>query len=185
MAVVRINFVRPGPRERTAAKGNIRYIQHRSGRDGARTKRTLFGLGGEMTRTQAYEMVDQFEEGARFFRIKICPDPNSEDTGHDLLMREITGRTLAIEERIGGPVAWVAAIHDDHTDKRHIHVLAVAKARYLPAKEMIRLATDACLEQRRALDLDQERGQQQQQQQQQSLLQAREEGRIRERERSK
>jgi hypothetical protein len=153
MAVVRINFVKKNARERVGAKENIKYIQHRAGKDGAKMSRKLFGVGGEMSRQQAYEMVDNASEGSTFFRIKISPDPKIEDAGHDLLMREITARTLAIEERIGMPVAWVAAIHDDHTLIRHIHVLAVAKARLLPAKEMIHAATEACLEQRRALDL--------------------------------
>jgi hypothetical protein len=153
MAVVKINFVKKGAGERSGAKANIKYIQYRRGRDGAKIKRTLFGVGGEMERYEAYELINQAAEGSTFFRVKISPDPKKEDTGRDLLMREITARTLDIEESIGRPIAWVAAIHDDHTQIRHIHVLAVTTARLLPAKAMIQAATTACLEQRRALDL--------------------------------
>jgi len=117
-----------------------------------RTSRTLFGAGGDMTRDQAYTMIDRADEGSTFFRVKICPDPNKEDMKQDLLLREITEKTMAIEDHIGKPISWVAAIHDDHTDKRHVHVLAATKARYLPAKMMIEEATQACREQR--LDLD-------------------------------
>jgi hypothetical protein len=123
------------------------------GKDGARISRTLFGPGGQMERKDAYEMIDQAEAGSTFFRVKICPDPVKEDATKDLLLREITMQTMALEEQLGTPVMWVAAIHADHTDKRHVHVLAVAKARLLPAQVMIHTATQACLEQRRELDL--------------------------------
>jgi hypothetical protein len=152
VAVIRVNYVKKGKGERQTAKANIRYIQYRRGKDGQQISRTLFGVGGEMERLQAYAMVNQAEEGSTFFRIKICPDPNKEDMKQDLLLREITEKTMAIEDHIGKPIAWVAAIHDDHTDKRHVHVLAVTKARLLPAPAMIQMATQACREQR--LDLD-------------------------------
>jgi hypothetical protein len=84
-------------------------------------------------------------------------------------------KTMEIEERIGKPVSWVAAIHDDHTTKRHIHVLAVTKARFLPAKDMIRTATATCVEQRQELDVARQKEQEHH----------REEGREWQRERSK
>ena len=134
------------------AKANIKYIENRLGNDGEKIQRPLFTVTGSVTRLQVYEMIDQAEEGSTFFRIKICPDPVKEDTNKDLLLREITEKTLDLEEKIGKPLTWVAAIHDDHTDKRHVHVLAVAKAGLLPAKAMIQQATHSSLEQRRELD---------------------------------
>ena len=156
MAVVVLNFVKKGRGERSTAKANVKYIENRKGKDGEKIQRPLFTASGQMTRLQAYEMIDKAEAGSTFFRIKISPDPAKEDMEHDLLLREITAKTMAIEERIGKPVSWVAAIHDDHTPKRHVHVLAIAKARLLPAKEMIREATEVCIEQRRELDLARE-----------------------------
>jgi hypothetical protein len=159
VAVVRVNFVKKGKGERASAKANIKYITYRRGKDGARITRMLFGTGGQMERQQAYEMINQAEEGSTFFRIKISPDPKTEDIQRDLLLREITEKTMALEERIGKPLAWVAAIHDDHTPIRHVHVLAVVKERLLPAPLMIQTATAACLEQRRELDLAREQQQ--------------------------
>ena len=156
MAVIRVNFVKKGAGERRTAKANIKYIENRRGKDGAKITRELFGSFGQMSRQQAYEMIDQAEEGSTFFRVKVCPDPKKEDMEHDLLLREITRKTMAIEEKLGKSVSWVAAIHDDHTDKRHVHVLAVAKTRLLPAQEMIRTATEACVEQRKERDLARE-----------------------------
>ena len=153
MAVVVLNYVKKGAGERATAKANIKYIENRRGKDGVKIQRPLFHASGQMTRQQAYALINAAEEGSTFFRIKISPDPTKEDREHDLLLREITARTMDIEERIGKPVAWVAAIHDDHTPKRHIHVLAVTKARKLPAPEMIQTATDVCKEQRQELDL--------------------------------
>jgi hypothetical protein len=112
-----------------------------------------------LSRLQAYRMIDEAEEGSTFFRIKICPDPKTEDKNHDLLLREITAQTMAIEEKIGKPVNWVAAIHDDHTDKSHVHVLVVTKARMLPAVFMRQTVTQAILDQRRELDASREQAQ--------------------------
>lgn len=152
MSVIRINFVKKGENERRMAKENIKYIEQRRGKDGEKIQRPLFTTTGSVTRLQVYEMIDQAEEGSTFFRIKICPDPVKEDTNKDLLLRKITEKTLDLEEKIGTPLTWVAAIHDDHTDKRHVHVLAVTKARLLPAKVLIQQATGTSLEQRRELD---------------------------------
>ena len=60
-----------------------------------------------------------------------------------------------IEERVRTPVIWVAAVHDDHTDKRHIHALASVQGRLeKPDLQRLREATtQACLEQRRERDL--------------------------------
>jgi hypothetical protein len=49
MAIVKVKFVRKGAKERKGAKANIRYIQNRQGRDGAKISRPLFGSGGKPT----------------------------------------------------------------------------------------------------------------------------------------
>jgi hypothetical protein len=51
-------------------------------------------------------------------------------------------------------VIWVAAVHDDHTDKNHVHALAAVNRRLdTPELNQIRkVTTQACLEQRRELD---------------------------------
>ena len=80
-------------------------------------------------------------------------------TSH-LDMRQITRTTMqTIEEIIRAqgittPVVWVAAIHDDHTDKNHVHALAAIQGRMdIPDLDRVREATTtACLEQRRELD---------------------------------
>jgi hypothetical protein len=58
------------------------------------------------------------------------------------------------EQGITTPVIWVAAIHDDHTDKNHVHALAALQGRLdTPDLDRVRAATTAaCLEQRRELD---------------------------------
>ena len=152
MAVVKIDFCKKGRHERKNAKENIKYIENRPGKDKAKIQRPLFNEVGLVTRLEGYEMVNHAPEGSTFFRIKISPDPVKENAAHDLPMREITKEIMALEAILGTPISWVGAIHDDHTNIAHVHVLAVTKARKLPAREMIRTATDACLEQRRELD---------------------------------
>jgi hypothetical protein len=59
-----------------------------------------------------------------------------------------------IEEIVGTPVIWVAAVHDDHTDKNHVHALASVQGRLEKpdVRRLIEVATQACREQRRELD---------------------------------
>jgi hypothetical protein len=155
MAVFVMNYTQ----SRGAAKANIKYIQHRPGKEGERITRTLFGWDGAMGRYEAYRIIDAAETGSFYFRIKISPDPKTEDTKRDLHLREVTERTMqSFEERIHRPVQWIAAEHDDHTPKRHVHVLAVARGRLYreDLQALIQKTTDVCLEQRQELDRIQE-----------------------------
>jgi hypothetical protein len=160
MAVVTARFVKRGKVGNEKAKDTIRYIQHRPGQDNERRMRPLFGSDGPMQRLEAYEFIDQAPKGTAFFTIVISPDPAGEDKGRDLDMRAITQTTMqTIEERVRTPVIWVAAVHDDHTDIRHIHALAAVQGR-LEKPDLQRLreaATQVCLEQRRERDLALER----------------------------
>src|SRR5207253_8961777 len=90
-----------------------------------------------------------------FFRLKISPDPKTEDTKRDLSLREVTETIMqTFEERIQRAVQWVAAEHDDHTTKRHVHVLAIARGRLKreDLQAIIQKATEDCLAQRREVD---------------------------------
>ena len=119
-----------------------------------------------MSRQQAYEMIDNAEQGSIFWRIKISPDAKTEDRHRDLSMQEVTERTMnTLQEKLGKQVSWVAAIHADHAPHRHIHVLA--KLPKLSRGEFQRLpdilingATQSCLEQRLEHDLVREHRQQ-------------------------
>lgn len=156
MAIVRANYVKRGKQEKMMAKANIRYIQHRRGQDGATITRALFGSDGAMERIDAYRMIDTAPKGSIFFRFKISPDPRREDTRRDLDMRELTHKTMqALAIRVHQPVFWVGALHDDHSPLRHVHVLAIVPQRLnsYDFQRLIQVATKACLEQRRALDL--------------------------------
>jgi hypothetical protein len=160
MAVVTARFVKRGRVGNAKAKDTIRYIQHRPGKEHERVWRPLFGSDGPMRRLEAYEFIDEAPKGTAFFTIIISPDPVGEDRERDLDMRAITQTTMqTIEERIRTPVNWVAAVHDDHTDIRHIHALASVQGR-LEKPDLVRLreaATEVCLEQRRERDLQRER----------------------------
>jgi hypothetical protein len=156
MAVVKANYVKKGDGERARAKATIRYIQHRPGKDKERKARNLFGIDGFMGRWQAYRMVDEAPKGRYFYRFVINPDPVNEDKERDLPLREIIEYTMQIlENRIQKSVQWVAAVHDDHTDKRHIHALAVVKGRLNKddLQALIDAATAEAQLQRQARDL--------------------------------
>jgi hypothetical protein len=146
MTVVKANYVKKGEGERGRAKATIKYIQHRLGKDKERTTRNLFGIDGYMGRWQAYRMIDDALKGRYFYRVVINPDPETEDKERDLPLREIIDSTMqTLEERIQQHIQWVAAIHDDHTDKRHIHALAIVKGR-LKREDLEALINAATLE---------------------------------------
>jgi hypothetical protein len=156
MAVVKANYVKKGEGERARAKATIRYIQHRPGKDNERKARTLFGIDGPMGRWQAYRPVDDAPKGRYFYRFVINCDPETEDKERDLPLREIIEYTMqTLEERKHQQIQWVAAIHDDHTDKRHIHALAIVKGRLNrdDLQVLIQAATQEAQLQREARDL--------------------------------
>src|SRR3954470_14998752 len=126
MAIVKANFVKRDKSAKGRAKASIRYIQHRRGKDGEAITRTLFGSDGEMSRTEAYRMIDEAKKGSLFYRIVISPDPKGEDERRDLDMRDLTTQTMqALEEKVRAPILWVGAMHADHAPHRHIHVVAI------------------------------------------------------------
>src|SRR5918999_2768736 len=127
MAIVRATSY---TRKAAAAKATIRYNQHRAGKDGQKISRELFGYDGVLDRQDAYEMLDVAEKGTVFFRFVISPDQETEDTAKDLELRELTRQTmLALQEHVAKRVPFAAAIHDDHTDNRHVHLVACVTSR--------------------------------------------------------
>jgi hypothetical protein len=162
MAIVKANYTKHA----SGAKASIRYIEHRPGKDGQHITRSLFGHDGQLSRQEAYQMIDAAEQGSVFFRFVISPDPKGEDKEHDLHLREVTERTMhTLEERLHKQVSWVAAQHDDHVPHRHIHVVVVVSGRLYSQdfQALRREATQACLEQRSQLDLAKEQSQTQEQ----------------------
>ena len=155
MAVVRANFVKRGKVGNEKVKATIRYIQHRPGKDHERIVRPLFGNDGPLQRLEVYQFIDEAPIGTLFFRFVINPDPVKEDRHRDLDMRAIAQTTMqSIEKRVQTPVMWVAVVHDDHTDKRHIHALAAVQGRLEKSDlaSLIESTTHACLEQRQERD---------------------------------
>jgi hypothetical protein len=163
MAIVKATYTRQG----RAAKASVRYIEHRPGKDGAKVRRTLFQADGKVERREVYEMIDVAAKSSYFFRLVISPDPQREDSDKNLALREITERTIqSLEDRFQQPLQWVAAIHADHAEHRHVHVIAIVPAR-LEVQDFQRMrsaATEEALEQLRQLDLAREQSEQSQEQ---------------------
>jgi hypothetical protein len=172
MAVVRANYVKRNENERATAKANIRYIQQRPGRDKEKLTRSLFGAAGFIGRYEAFQFIKDAPKGTYFYRLKLSPDPAGEDSKRDLNMQKLT-RTMMhrLEKRLKTPIPWAAALHDDHTNIRHVHILA-ALPRALNKYELeylIQEATRICEHQRRYLDRGKSRLPWQQQKTQQPL----------------
>lgn len=163
MAIVKATYTRKGG----AAKAAVRYIENRPGKDGAKIHRTLFTADGKVERDEVYTMIDQADNNSYFFRLVISPDPQREDSSKNLSLREITDKTIqSLENRFQQPLQWVAAVHADHTDTRHIHAIAIVPER-LNVQDFQRMrsaATEEAREQRRHLDLIREAHEQRQEQ---------------------
>jgi hypothetical protein len=162
MAIVRATSY---TRNRQAIKATIRYNQHRAGKDGERKSRELFGVAGTLERIAAYEMIDNAEKGTVFFRFVISPDEETEDTAKDLALQELTRQTmLALQEHVQQRVPFAAAIHDDHTELRHVHLVACVTARLGTAhfQTMRDAATETAKQQRQERDMVRAPQQQQQ-----------------------
>jgi hypothetical protein len=160
MAYVGTSYVRRGNVGNAKAKDTVRYIQHRTGKDNERVMRPLFTSDSPMTRLEAYQFIDEAPKGTHFYTVILSPDPKTEDISYDLDMRALTVTTMqTLEEIVGTPVTWVAAVHDDHTDKNHVHALAAVNRRLEKPElhHLIEVTTHACLEQRRELDRSLER----------------------------
>ncbi len=151
MAVVRARFIKSGG----LAKANIRYIQHRPGKEGEKTTRELFTFDRNLTRQEAYEMIDSAHRDTYFYRISLNPDPKQEDHGRDLDLKQLTRETMrALEEYLGKSIEFVAAIHADHIERRHAHLLALLP-RNMNKQDLtffIHTLTNEAKSQRRELD---------------------------------
>jgi hypothetical protein len=155
MAVVNGNYVKRGRNERATAKANIYYIQTRPGRDKERLSRTLFGHADNMGRREAYQFINDAPKGTYFYRLKLSPDPKREDTKRDLHMQKLTRHLMKrLEKRLNTGLPWAGALHDDHTDIRHVHILAAIPRRLqkYDLEFLIREATQLALVQRRIRD---------------------------------
>jgi hypothetical protein len=112
-------------------------------------------------------MIDQAGTNSYFFRLVISPDPTREDSDKTLMLRELTEKTIqSLEDRFQRPLQWVAVIHADHAEHRHIHAIAIVPKR-LNVQDFQRMrsaATQEALEQRRHLELTREARQQSQEQ---------------------
>jgi hypothetical protein len=144
-------------RDRKGAKKTVRYITHRCGKEKQKVTRHIFGIDGVLEKHHAYQMIDKSQKGTVFFRIVISPDPKKEDMRRDLYLWQITEHTmLKLEERLQKHVEYAAVEHNDHTDIRHVHLLACVKARIdkPDLKALREAATEACLTQRKERDLE-------------------------------
>ena len=66
MAIVTANYVKRDQKQKQRAKANIKYIEHRPGKDGRKTQRALFGSDGVMERHEAYSLIDDAKKGSTF-----------------------------------------------------------------------------------------------------------------------
>jgi hypothetical protein len=156
MAIIKVSYTR----SRAAIKANLRYNMHRPNKANEKMSRVLFGQDGEMTKQEAYELIDS--QKVTYFRIILNFDPVREDTKRDLDLRSIAKQTiLALEDRLQRTINFIGVEHDDHGKNllRHIHTIALVKLKYREKltisdwRAIREIATQQALFQRKARDL--------------------------------
>jgi hypothetical protein len=157
MAFFKARYVKKGTEEHKRAKATIRYITHRPGKDKENIFRQLFGHDGALEKDDAYAAIDQAPKGTYFYRMIINPDPKKEDTRRDLYLQGVTKQTiLRLEERLDlvGKIQFFAAVHNDHSPLRHVHLLVLVPGKLTKdvIAELHQAATDAAIRQRQQLD---------------------------------
>jgi hypothetical protein len=158
MAIFRITS---RTRRAALAKKSIRYIVHRRSREQSTITRTLYDQYGITDKYAAYSRIDRTGEWGTCFRTVISPDPALEDSNRDLDLRLLTEATMqALRLRLKDKAfGYFAAIHTDHSNNRHIHVLLLLKKHRLSKADLKALrdaATANAQKQRRLLDKSQQ-----------------------------
>jgi len=108
-----------------------------------------------------YTRIDESMKGTHFYRLKLSTDPKKEDWDKALNQQEIAKeairaleRHLSEERGVTIQLDFVAALHDDHTNIRHVHILAFTPGKLnRPQLQALKAgATAEALEQREARD---------------------------------
>jgi hypothetical protein len=86
----------------------------------------------------------------------FSPHPTREDTYKDLPIQRIFENTVRqLQLRLGKQIQYLAVLHDDHSEIRHIHSILVLRGRITRAdiKALRAFATDSALLERQARTL--------------------------------
>src|SRR4051812_23800659 len=128
MGVFKANYIPRNKFAKAIALGTLLYNCGRAGKDKEEMDRTLFGWRDIYEKAEAIDMIMNAPPGTIFFRGIFSPDPNEENPQNNLDMRDVVRKSYAeLEAKIKslgelqGQIYFIAAEHNDHTDKQHIH----------------------------------------------------------------
>jgi rubredoxin len=125
----RLNYICRGPNMKQQAEKHLGYIGTRPGKDKEKLERILFGHGGTYTAEQVEAMINGAAKNTYFWRLTLNPDPALENPEKDLDLWDLTREMVMwLERRLGRDgqprdIPFIAAEHNDHTDKPHIHAI--------------------------------------------------------------
>jgi rubredoxin len=131
----RLNYIRRGPKMKQMARKHLGYIGTRPGKNHERMERILFGHGGTFTPEQVEAMINVASKNTYFWRLTLNPDPVLENPEKDLDLWDLTRELVRwLERRLGRDgnprdIPFIAAEHNDHTDKPHIHAILLIERR--------------------------------------------------------
>jgi hypothetical protein len=125
------------------AKGHVRYAVHRPNEQGRRQYRELWDRDGRISRQTGYERLDDARPADYVYRLTLSPHPEHQDLNRRLDLQAWTRSMMRqLEEQADQQLVWFAAAHE-HSDHRHIHVVAVTGRRLeVPDFQALREAGD-------------------------------------------
>lgn len=155
------NYINPYQKrsaQKQQIKAALRYNAHRPTLEGKKGARQLFGWDGELNKNQAYEMIDGAQQGTRYWRFKISPDPKTENPDKKIDLWDVTRKIMGELQERKGKVEFIAVVHDDHSPIDHIHAIVIFKER-MEAKDyaiLRNIGREACLFQQQGREQVQE-----------------------------
>lgn len=163
MAVFKIsNYIskyKPIAQRHAMARKHLHYMIARKGKNGEEMLRQLFSKDGDVDVAYALDLIEN--RRTHIFKIILNFDPKTEEDKRNLNLESLTKLLMIeIQERFGKDVAWVATIHDDHTDLRHIHSMVFTNGFFKrnDLKYFRDYVTQQALAQRHEREQRQERG---------------------------
>ena len=138
-SVVKTSYTRSA----SEAKASVRYMQHRQSDLGESGHRQLFGRGGELSRAEVYECLDQAAEAqgkTYFYRLVFNPGEGHADLSEEERQAWAAEVMARIEAQGNQVREWVGVSHIDQGEHDHLHILA-ATSRTLQKDELADLRT--------------------------------------------
>jgi hypothetical protein len=125
MPYLDLNYIRRGKAAKREARETLGYNHNRPGSDNEEEEgRILFGTDGiPMSEEKALELIENASKQTLFWRMKLSPDPNSENKDKLLDLQQLTDDLVSyLKKELKRPVPYIGVVHNN-TNIPHVHAI--------------------------------------------------------------